>query len=177
MTYVERQRTPMLDRDAWDLVDRTLGEHTDDYVSPNQVRMSRSLLGGEHGAGEDIMAPALGRACWNLWNWNWGNRRGGAGDSGSYYMVAPEIIDGRRKEIGGGWPAFSTAELGLLAWYRKMAEDYGAAWSYLLALQVNRGSVTPFAEALKSGWYMTGDVREYAAGLAEWYRIFAARGW
>ena len=92
-------------------------------------------------------------------------------------MVAPEVIDGRRKEIGGGWPAFSSAELGLLAWYRKMAEDYGAAWSYLLALQVNRGSCLPFAETLKGVRYMTADAREYAAGLATWYRIFAARGW
>ena len=177
MTYIERVRTPMLDREAWDLVDRTLGEHTDDYVSPNQVRMIMSLLGIEHGAKDDTRAPALGRACWNLWCWNWGNRRGGEGDRGAYYMVAPEIIDGRRKEVGGGWPAFSAAETGLVAWYRKMAEDYGAAWRYLLALQVNRGSTAAFAKELKSGLYMTAAEGEYADGLATWYRIFERRGW
>ncbi len=174
MPYQNRIRTPLLDKVAWDFVDRSLDYYLNTNAGASQVRLAMSLFAFEHGAGDDVKAPADGRALWNLWNWNFGNRRGAIGDRGQYFQVAEEIIDGKAKQIGGGWPAWSTQPLGLISWFQEMGETFPRSWDLIVA---GTPDLMLLASTMKKEGYYTTSIKRYEAGLRTWYRIFQKRGW
>ena len=166
----ERARTPISDSDVRDLI---ISCHTDLFGKPPtrlRLMILWSVLAFEHGAGDDTNAPANGRACWNLFDWNFGNRRGGSGDAGSYQQSAPEIIDGKTKDVGGNWPAFTTRERGMASWLLMMSIRFNLSWIASLS-----GNVLAYSVAAKLQRYFTDPVAHYAEGVRTWARIYSAR--
>lgn len=174
---VPRVRTPIFDKYLRNLVDISL-EMYEGYA-PDRPRLIllTAQLAFEHGAGIDKRAPPSGRACWNLWNYNFGNRRGSVGDVGQYRMSAPEIDEhGKEYDLDGLWPAYSNADAGITTWLAMLERRWPTAWKVLDKFDGNRLLyATNYAEALRNAEerrpYYTTSVRRYALGLFAWYRI------
>ncbi len=165
---IPRVRTNYSDTKARDLLIYTSGYS----LGSAQVALFWSLFAFEHGAGADKNAPSDGRAVWNCFNNNFGNRRGIVGEAGAYSMTAGEIIGGHEVQVPGIWPAYSTPEIGVGTWLEMMQEHYYRAWSVAASATGALISVASFAAALKAGGYYTASTERYTAGLATWARIY-----
>jgi hypothetical protein len=157
---MNRVRTPLLDAELRTAVHSALwylGAKTE------ATEILTAMLSLEHGAGADKNAPPDGRACWNCWCWNLGNRRGWTGDKGQYFMTAPELLEGETKSVAGGWPAWSSMRLGMVSWMELLARKYHDAWA-----EAQNREVDAFAAALKADGYYTATLESYTAGLRRW---------
>jgi hypothetical protein len=168
MTLITRARTPMTDQHLVRLVHSTLW-----YLDVGSMATSVlvPVLALEHGAGADKRAPVDGRAAWNLWCWNYGNRRGHKGDVGQYVMTAPELIDGESEDITGAWPAWSSRYLGMVSWVETLQRDYTKALT-----AAESGDLYEACKQMKLAHYYTATLADYYAGADTWSRLMRKGG-
>lgn len=120
MSIVKQTRTPISDGDLLATLTSAHFAEFGETPTRNRVAVLWSVLALEHGAGK-APVPEGSRAGYNLFCWNFGNRRGGEGDAGYYVATAGEVVDGHTVPMRGRWPAFTTAEQGMRSWLRMMA--------------------------------------------------------
>jgi len=164
---MNKVRTPLLDVAARELIYRMHVFIFGCRPSDNRLEMLWTHLGIEHGACEDTTAPHDGRAVWNCFDWDLGNRRGIDGDHGSFQMTAGEIINGHEVQIGGKWPSFSGADMGMATWLLMLKRRYASAWE-----ASDHGDPATYAAALKAKGYYTAALDRYTAGLRTWQAIY-----
>lgn len=165
---IPRARTPLLDAAMRETLCAAYSAEYGEHIPSARLAILWSVLAFEHGAGDDMRAPLNGRACWNCWCFNLGNRRGIVGPtSEAYEMTAGEIIDGHERPIGGIWPAYPDATTGARTWLVMITSRYRLAWAASLT-----GSAWAMAAAMKAGGYYTASIARYAAGVATWQRIY-----
>lgn len=167
---VDRRRTPMLDVSVLMTVHVAYARVVGSVASERASALLWAQLAVEHGAGSDTRAPPDGRAGWNIWNHNVGNRRGFWGTDGAFRMSAREVIDGREENISGLWPAYHSPMEGAITWIELLRREYRAGW-----IALPSGSPMAYAAGLKIGRYYTESVSRYAAGLATWLKIYRTR--
>ena len=168
----DKVRTPLLDVELRQLI---IDEHTKAYGAPpsdSKLELFWSQLALEHGAGGDKNAPFDGRAAWELFCCNFGNRRGIDGDAGSYQMTAEEIIGGHSVPVAGKWPAYSTAAEGMRTWLAMMKAHYATAWAC-----ADKGDAPGYVSGLKCAGYFTASETIYYTGLRAWLSIYRRRTW
>lgn len=167
---VPRQRTPLNDGDLLTTVHVAHARVTGSLPSERAAALLWAQLAVEHGAGSDTRAPLDGRAGWNIWCHNVGNRRGFWGTEGAFRMSAREVIDGHEESVSGLWPAYASPLEGAVTWIELLRREYRAGW-----LALPTGLPWAYAAGLKVGRYYTESVSRYAAGLATWLKIYRAR--
>lgn len=166
MTIVKQTRTAMTDGELKSLLEASYFSEYGEPIPRARLAVLFSVLAVEHGA-KDAPIPDGRRACYNCFNHNYGNRRGGEGDAGFYVATADEVLDGHPVPVTGRWPAFSTPEEGMHSWFRTMRAKFPAAWLASLT-----GNALAYALAAKAGKYYTAGVLPYAAGVRTWMRLF-----
>lgn len=166
MTIVKQTRTPLSDKDLLTTLSLAYFSEFGETIPRARLAVLWSVLALEHGAGS-APVPKGSRAAYNLFCWNFGNRRGGEGDAGAYIATAGEILDGKPVPILGRWPAFTTAEQGMRSWLRMMSTRFKAAWLASLT-----GNALGYALAAKAGRYYTAPALAYAAGVRTWMILF-----
>lgn len=165
---VDKVRTSLTDKDLRALV---LQAHGTAKCSPNRLKMLVCQLAMEHNAGADTTCPPDSRIGWDVWCYNFGNRRGPAGDAGVYLDSAEEILNGIPRQVHGAWPAFVAPFQGMTTWIALMDTHYS------LAMQAVEFGVVAYVRALKQGGYFTASLDQYIAGVATWARLYDRMTW